>query len=62
MRLGRARALEPENYAANLQLLALYQRIKDPRQESQAARVKALDARREERLEEFRRVIEVRPN
>lgn len=60
--LGQALRLEPENYAANLHLLALYQRARDPRQESQAVRVKELDARREERLEEFRRVIEVRPN
>src|SRR5262249_32580055 len=59
--LRRSLELDPDNYLANLNLLALYQRTRDARQEAQAARVKELDARREQALEEFRRVIEVRP-
>ena len=52
----------PTTSSANLHLLALYQRAKDPRQAAQAQRVKNLEAAREQKTEEFRRVIEVRPN
>lgn len=59
--LGRALELDPDNYLANLHLLALYQRKRDPRQAAQSVRMKDLEARREQKSEEFRRVIEVRP-
>jgi len=59
--LRRCLELEPDNYLGNLHLLALYQRTRDARQGEQARRVDELNARREERAEEFRRVIEVRP-
>jgi hypothetical protein len=60
--LQRCLELDRDNYLGNLNLLALYQRTKDGRQEAQALRVKELDALREEQTEEFRRVIQVRPN
>jgi tetratricopeptide (TPR) repeat protein len=59
--LRRCLELEPANYLGNLHLLALYQRTRDPRQEEQARRVEELNAKREQRAEEFRRIIEVRP-
>lgn len=59
--LRRCLELEPDNYLGNLHLLALYQRARDPREAEQARRVEELNARREEKAEEFRRVIEVRP-
>ena len=62
MDLQRCLELDRDNYLGNLNLLALYQRTKDGRQEAQAQRVKELDALREEKTEEFRRVIQVRPN
>ena len=60
--LQRCLELDRDNRLGNLHLLAVYQRTKDARQEAQARRVQELDARREEQMEEFRRVIEVRPN
>lgn len=64
--LTRRRVASPAGSASrlsnNLNLLALYQRKKDARQETQAQRVKELDAVREVKAEEFRRVIQVRPN
>jgi Tfp pilus assembly protein PilF len=60
--LQKCLELDRDNYLGNLNLLALYQRTKDGRQEAQAQRVKDLDALREEKTEEFRRVIQVRPN
>jgi tetratricopeptide (TPR) repeat protein len=60
--LQRCLELDPDNRLGNLHLLALYQRTKDPRLEAQARRLQELDALREEQTEEFRRVIEVRPN
>lgn len=59
--LRRCLDLDPDNYLGNLNLLALYQRARDPRQDEQARRVEELSARREEKADEFRRVIEVRP-
>lgn len=60
--LQRALELDRDNHLGNLSLLALYQRKKDLRQDAQAQRVKELEAVRELKAEEFRRVIEVRPN
>jgi tetratricopeptide (TPR) repeat protein len=59
--LRRCLELEPDNYLGNLNLLALYQRARDARQDEQARRVEELSARREEKADEFRRVIEIRP-
>jgi len=59
--LRRCLELEPDNYLGNLHLLALYQRARDTREAEQSRRVEELNARREEKAEEFRRVIEVRP-
>jgi len=53
--------LDPDNRLGNLHLLAVYQRTKDARLEAQTRRLQELEARREEQAEEFRRVIEVRP-
>jgi tetratricopeptide (TPR) repeat protein len=61
MALRHCLELEPDNYLGNLHLLALYQRTRDARQPEQAKRVEELSAGREQKAEEFRRVIEVRP-
>jgi Flp pilus assembly protein TadD len=61
MALRHSLELEPDNYLGNLHLLALYQRTRDEREPEQARRVEELNARREQKAEEFRRVIEVRP-
>jgi tetratricopeptide (TPR) repeat protein len=60
--LRRCLALDPDNYLGNLHLQMLYERNRDPRAEEQARRVEALTKRREQKAEEFRRVIELRPN
>jgi len=60
--LSRSLELDADNYLGNLHLLALYQRTRDPREAAQATRMKELDARREQKSEEFRRVIEARPH
>jgi tetratricopeptide (TPR) repeat protein len=59
--LQRCLQLDRDNYLGNLHLLALYQRTRDARQQAQANRVEELKAVREQKAEEFRRVIEVRP-
>jgi Tfp pilus assembly protein PilF len=59
--LRRCLELDPDNHLGNLHLLSLFQRTKDPRQSEQARRVDELNARREQKADEFRRVIEVRP-
>jgi Tfp pilus assembly protein PilF len=59
--LQRCLQLDPDNYLGNLHLLALYQRTRDARREAQSEKVQALQARQEQKAEEFRRVIEVRP-
>jgi tetratricopeptide (TPR) repeat protein len=60
--LQRCLELEPDNFLGNLHLLALYQRTRDARQEAQEKRIEELKVLREQKAEEFRRVIEVRPN
>jgi tetratricopeptide (TPR) repeat protein len=59
--LQRCLELDRDNYLGNLHLLSLYQRTKDPRQGEQARRIDELSARRDQKADEFRRVIEVRP-
>ena len=59
--LGKALEMEPDNYAATVNLTALYGRMKDPRREAQAARLAALQQKREAEAQEFLRIIEVAP-
>ena len=59
--IDRALELEPENVTAHRNRLILYQRTRDPRAEAQAARVKELEARREQQQSLLFRTIEVRP-
>ena len=59
--LTKALAIEPEHYAASVNLATLYSRTKDPRREAQAARVAALIEKREARAQEFLRIIEAVP-
>ncbi len=59
--LEAALRLDANNPAANRNLLMLYQRSKDPRTEAQAARVKEIEAKREEKENLMFRTIEVRP-
>ena len=59
--LLRALEIDPNNYTANLNLMILYQRTKDPRAEAQASRFEEVKKRRAERAKEFLRTIEVRP-
>ena len=59
--LLRALEIDPNNYTANLNLMVLYQRTKDPRAKAQASRFGEVKKRRAERAKEFLRTIEVRP-
>lgn len=59
--LLRALEINPENYAANLNLMILYQRTKDHRAEAQARRFEEVRKQRSERAKEFLRTIQVRP-
>ena len=59
--LARALEIDPNNYTANLNLMVLYQRTKDPRAEAQASRFEEVKKRRAQRAKEFLRTIEVRP-
>jgi tetratricopeptide (TPR) repeat protein len=60
--LRRCLALDPDNYLGNLHLQMLYERNRDPRADEQAQRVEELNKRRDQKADEFRRVIEVQPN
>jgi tetratricopeptide (TPR) repeat protein len=59
--LSKALAIDPENYQATVNLTALYGRTKDPRREAQVAALAALQEKREQRAQEFLRMIEVVP-
>jgi tetratricopeptide (TPR) repeat protein len=59
--LDKALALDPENYLATVNLTTLYTRTKDPRREAQAAKLAALQQKREERAQDFLRIIQVVP-
>ncbi|HEX4948379.1 MAG TPA: tetratricopeptide repeat protein [Blastocatellia bacterium] len=58
--LQKALALDAENYAANFNLLTLYSRTKDNREAEQAAKFELIRTKRQEQMQEFLRVIEVR--
>ena len=59
--LRTAIEITPDSYAANLNLMILYQRTKDPRAENQANRFQEISKQRNERQKEFLRTIEVSP-
>jgi len=59
--LRKALEISPESYPANLNLMILYQRTKDPRADAQAKRFEEIKKLRAERENEFLRTIEVRP-
>ena len=59
--LDKALALAPDNYLATVNLATLYARTKDPRREAQAAKLAALQEKRNEREQEFLRIIKVEP-
>jgi len=59
--LQKALALSPDNYTANLNLLILYQRTKDPKADEQSKRFDRVRQERAQRVKDFLRTIEVRP-
>ena len=59
--LDRALAIDRNSYAANQNLLALYERTKDPRAAKQRQRVSELEAKRSRKQELMLRRIEVIP-
>jgi Tfp pilus assembly protein PilF len=59
--LRKALDIDADNYTANLNLMILYQRTKDPRAQAQTKRFDALRKVRAEREKEFLRTIEIRP-
>jgi tetratricopeptide (TPR) repeat protein len=59
--LQKSLELNPEGYTANLNLMILYQRIKDARADAQTKRFEEVKKKRAERAKEFLRTIEVRP-
>ncbi|MCI0625056.1 MAG: tetratricopeptide repeat protein [Acidobacteria bacterium] len=59
--LRTALELDPESYRANLNLLNLFQRTKDPRAQEQALRFEAIQKKKSERQQTLLRPIEVRP-
>ncbi len=59
--IDKAVAVAPDNLAAAVNLATLYARTKDPRREAQAARVTALQKERNEKAQEFLRIIKVEP-
>jgi tetratricopeptide (TPR) repeat protein len=59
--LQKALSIEAENYQATVNLTALYTRTRDPRRDAQAARLDALQKKRDDRAQDFLRIIEVVP-
>ena len=59
--LQKALSLDAENYQATVNLTALYTRTRDPRRDEQAARLDALQKKRDERAQDFLRIIEFVP-
>ena len=60
--LGRALAINPDNYAANFSLLQLYARTGDSRREQQAKRFDEIKSKNETQYQEMMRIIEVSPH
>ena len=59
--LQKALSLQPENYQATVNLTALYTRTRDPRLAEQNARLAALQQKREQRGQDFLRIVQVVP-
>jgi tetratricopeptide (TPR) repeat protein len=59
--IGRALEIEPDHYSANFYLLTLYTRTGDARQEAQSKRFDELKKLLAEKMQEFLRIVEVRP-
>ena len=59
--LQRALSLDAENYQATVNLTALYTRTRDSRLTEQAARLDALQKKRDERAQDFLRIVEFVP-
>ncbi|MGO8790778.1 MAG: tetratricopeptide repeat protein [Terriglobia bacterium] len=59
--LQKALEIDPDNYTANLNLMILYQRTKDPKADEQAKRFEQVREERAQRVKDFLRTIEVRP-
>ena len=59
--LQKALEINPDNYTANLNLMILYQRTKDPKADEQAKRFEQVRQERAQRVKDFLRTIEVRP-
>jgi Tfp pilus assembly protein PilF len=53
--------IDRDHYLANLNLLVVYQRTKDPRQEAQAQRFEEVKKKRSEQEQLLLRTIEIRP-
>jgi tetratricopeptide (TPR) repeat protein len=59
--LARALAIDPDHYAASVNLATLYARTRDPRRDAQMARIAALGEKRDERAQDFLRIIKAVP-
>jgi tetratricopeptide (TPR) repeat protein len=59
--LAKALAINRDHYVASVNLATLYARTNDPRREAQAARVAALIEQRDERAQDFLRIIKAVP-
>ena len=59
--LQKALEFNPDSYAANLNLMILYQRIGSPRADEQAKRFEQIKKERAQRAKEFLRAIRVEP-
>jgi tetratricopeptide (TPR) repeat protein len=59
--IRRALEIDPDHYSANFYLLTLYTRTGDARQEVQSRRFDELKKLLAEKVQEFLRVVEVRP-
>ncbi len=59
--LQKALAIDADNYAANFNLLTLYSRTKDSREAEQTKKFEEVKNKRQEQMQEFLRVIEIRP-
>ena len=59
--LGRALAIDPDHYAATVNLATLYAKTQDPRKDAQMAKLAALGEKRDERAQAFLRIIQAVP-
>ena len=59
--IREALRIAPDHFSANFYLLTLYTRTTDPRREAQAKRFEELQKLRDEKTQEFLRIVQVRP-